>query len=86
MCRSRLTLSAVAKQVDKHVATVWRWTSRGVGGRRLATIKIGGRRYVREADLAAFLAADPTDTGSPVSPAAPNKAEAAGHHLDDILS
>jgi len=28
-----------------HLSTVWRWISNGVGGVRLETVQIGGRRY-----------------------------------------
>jgi hypothetical protein len=49
------SLAEVARQLDVHVATVWRWATRGVRGRRLTTIVIGGRRYVLNADLDAFL-------------------------------
>ena len=54
----RLTLNQVAKQLNVHVATCWRWTLHGVRGRRLKTVRIGGRRWVMERDLNAFLEAD----------------------------
>jgi hypothetical protein len=55
----RQSLNQVAKRLHVHVATPWRWALHGVRGRRLKTILIGGRRWVRETDLAEFLAADP---------------------------
>lgn len=38
-----------------HVATVWRWATKGVRGVRLATVIIGGRRMVTPAALEDFL-------------------------------
>jgi hypothetical protein len=37
------------------VSTVWRWTLKGVHGIKLRTVKLGGRRYVLEPDLEAFV-------------------------------
>lgn len=53
--QERLTLKKVAQRLDVHPATVWRWTLSGVKGRRLKTIRIGGRRYVLQSDLNNFL-------------------------------
>lgn len=39
-----------------HVATVWRWAERGVGGKRLETVKVGGQRYTSEEALSRFIA------------------------------
>jgi hypothetical protein len=36
-------------------STVFRWTQKGCAGRKLATIAIGGRLYVSEESLRAFL-------------------------------
>ena len=38
-----------------HTSTIVRWCLYGLGGVKLASTKIGGRRYVRTADLARFL-------------------------------
>jgi hypothetical protein len=35
-------------------STLWRWRTRGIRGVRLATVLIGGRRYVSKQALAAF--------------------------------
>jgi excisionase family DNA binding protein len=56
--QDRLTLSAVAKLLRVHVGTVHRWVIRGVGGRKLRTVRIGGRRSVMPADLQEFLRCD----------------------------
>ena len=46
----RLSITALAKRLDVHVATVWRWI-RGMGGRKLPSKKIFGRRFVYLTDL-----------------------------------
>ena len=64
--KERLTINEVARHLDVHVSTVWRWTSpRGVGGTRLRTFKIGGRKVVVRADLDAFLAELNADQSEP---------------------
>jgi len=62
----RLTIAEVARHLDVHVSTVWRWASpRGVGGTRLRTIKIGGRKLVLREDLESFLAELNADSNPP---------------------
>ena len=51
----RLSLNEVAKQLNVHISTVFRWSFRGVRGRRLKSFLVGGRRYVDADDLAQFL-------------------------------
>lgn len=63
----RLAITEVAKRLNVHVATVWRWV-KGVGGRRLPSVKILGRRYVLLADLEDFLTANAEPTASPTAP------------------
>lgn len=53
----RFTVSAAARRVGVHAATLVRWCLRGVNGRRLLSYKFGGRRVVLLSDLEAFLAA-----------------------------
>ena len=36
-------------------STLWRWRSRGIGGVRLETVMIGGRRYVSREALERFV-------------------------------
>lgn len=62
---SRFSLSAAARRVGVHAATIWRWTHSGVGGHKLESVRIGGRRYVLEKDISAFL--DRLNCGSSVA-------------------
>jgi hypothetical protein len=53
--RDPTPVTELAKALDKHVATVYRWGSpRGVRGHRLRLTRIGGRTYVYHADWEAF--------------------------------
>lgn len=77
----RLSLNQVARELQVHVATCWRWALRGVRGRRLQTFMIGGRRYVRRSDLDAFLR---ESDQSPEAPDALQRARDAGKLLDGM--
>lgn len=50
-----------------HLSTLWRWRKRGIGGVRLDTIRVGGRRFVSLKQLSGFIAAitDPQRSGAP---------------------
>lgn len=48
-------LPARADGKRTHPATVWRWVTRGVRGRKLATQMIGGRRFITGQALLEFL-------------------------------
>ena len=50
----RFTIDAVAEKLEVHPATVWRWVTTGVKGRKLESFLIGGRRYVTGDGLDAF--------------------------------
>lgn len=82
----RLTLTQVARKLNKAVSSIWRWAQRGVRGHRLRTVVIGGRRYVLLADLEEFLTALNTDaSSSPVrSPSAEQRADDAERRLDEL--
>ena len=67
-----LSLTEVAQQMHVHVGTVHRWVHSGVRGRRLPSVLVGGRRYVRISDLEAFLQDAPPD--APVSDDRRNRA------------
>lgn len=77
----RHSLNAVATMLSVHIATIWRWILSGVRGKKLKAVKIGGRRFIFERDLNAFLVAindrDPDDDSDIV-----DRADAAGKLLD----
>jgi excisionase family DNA binding protein len=60
----RLTLKHVADLLGVHVATIWRWSLRGVRHRKLRTVFVGGRRFVLKSDLDAFLRGDDSEADS----------------------
>jgi hypothetical protein len=78
----RVSLSEVARDLGINISTVWRWTLRGVRGRKLRTVVVGGRRFVLRTDLAAFLNAanDPTS----IAPDIQTRADDAGRVLDAL--
>ena len=43
-----------------HPATVWRWINKGVHGRFLGSRLVGGRRFVTQQDIEAFLGPEST--------------------------
>jgi transposase len=49
------SLTEVAKRLDIHVSTPWRWAKKGVHGQKLATVRVGGRRVVLTEDIKNFL-------------------------------
>jgi hypothetical protein len=77
----RYSPAQVAWLLGVHIATVWRWILRGVRGRKLASVMIGGRRYVLQSDLDAFLSAE-GDQHRPAPPTFRERGEVAGAQLD----
>ena len=79
----RYTANQLAQHLHVHVATIWRWILRGVRGKKLTTIMVGGRRFVLESDLRIFLAG-----GSPIAQSNDSelrsRADSAGQHLDAL--
>jgi hypothetical protein len=63
--QNALSINEIAKLVPgrPHTATIWRWITRGVKGRKLASITVGGRRLVTLAALEEFLFA-PTSSAT----------------------
>ena len=61
---SLISMREAAKQLQIDISTVFRWVNLGVGGRRLPSVKIGGRRYIRISDLAEFLSCTEKQPGS----------------------
>lgn len=53
----RLSIPKAARRAEVHVSTVWRWCLKGVRGRRLRSVCVGGRRFVFTDDLEDFIAA-----------------------------
>lgn len=74
-----MTLAQAAKKLPHgpHVATLYRWMSRGVRGVRLRTCLIGGRRYTSQEALDEFHRATNTERvivcDRAVSPATPQR-------------
>ena len=77
----RYSLKQVAKALNVHIASIWRWVLHGVHGRKLPTILIGGRRFVLRQDLEAFLT-DGESRPSHQQRATEARATAAGKALD----
>lgn len=69
----RLTVNELARREGIHAATCWRWLLHGVRGIRLRSIRVGGRRYVAEADWQAFSAA--LNVGLTDAPQTPPRSE-----------
>jgi excisionase family DNA binding protein len=53
--KDRLSFGEIASELSVSRATIVRWFRDGVDGRKLPTIKIGGRRYVFRHDLEKFV-------------------------------
>jgi len=53
--KRRFSLRQVAQRAGVHPGTVWRWVSVGVNGTKLASVRVGGRLFILEDDLRAFL-------------------------------
>ena len=58
MLNDRMNLREAAELLKVHVATVWRWVTVGVRGRKLGTFFVGGRRFVTREAIERFLLAD----------------------------
>jgi len=74
----RRSMSQSARRVGVHVSTMWRWCLKGVNGRKLPSVRVGGRRYVLADDLEQFIAAgrDAGDDDPGVDPDRASRAEA----------
>jgi hypothetical protein len=60
-----LPLADIAKQLPNrpHLATIYRWTTRGIRGVKLRTYKVGRTRCTTHADLLQFMSAAADDVG-----------------------
>ena len=61
-----------------HLCTIHRWRLRGIGGVKLGTVKIGGRRYTTLEELNRFIAA--TTAAADVASADTHTTPAATRH------
>ena len=52
-----LSLTAAAKQIpgNPSICTIWRWTTRGIKGRLLETVTVGGRRFTSAEAIGRFV-------------------------------
>ena len=50
-----VSLKELAKREDVHIATVYRWSNKGIGGNVLETYRRGGRRFTSQAAFDRFL-------------------------------
>ena len=48
LTEKRISLSKLAQREGVAVSTVWRWAKRGVGGVKLATVRVGGRDHTTD--------------------------------------
>lgn len=55
LCGEFISLVAAGIYINKHAETIRRWIVRGVGGRQLPAIRIGGELQVHRAELRSFL-------------------------------
>lgn len=56
LSETRLSLTALAKELGVSCSTTWRWALNGVGGQRLETFNLGGRRFTTRSAVSRFLA------------------------------
>jgi excisionase family DNA binding protein len=70
----RFSVTETAHRLNVHVSTVWRWIHRGIRGRRLETVRVGGRRFVLRKTLENYLNNEPiSESETPVTPIPPTK-------------
>lgn len=66
-----VSLAAAARTppLDVHVATIWRWATRGVRGIRLDTVVVGGFRKTSREAIERFIAATTAAANGETPPA-----------------
>jgi len=79
----RLSIAEAARLLSVHSGSIWRWILRGVHGRKLPSVMVGGRRYILQADLEAFIAPD-SSSDAFTGRGSANQAENAGRVLDGL--
>lgn len=80
----RLSIPKFARREGVHVTTAWRWILHGIKKHKLRAVRVGGRRFVLEADWEAFCNALNADQSEP-SATATARAKRAGAELDRML-
>jgi len=60
-----IRLNELAKIMNVHLTSLYRWINTGVRGKRLRTVMIGGRRAVLPRDLETFLLREFEEDDSP---------------------
>ena len=50
----RWSVNQLARREKLHASTIWRWMLSGVRGTKLRAIRVGGRRFITEADWQDF--------------------------------
>lgn len=53
--KERLTMTQAAQRAKVNPGTTWRWALKGIRGRKLPTVMLGGRRFVLTEDLEQFM-------------------------------
>lgn len=88
---ARLTLSEAAALIDSltlvrpPASTVYRWVDKGVRGRRLASVWVGGRVYTTRSAVEEFLRNDPAFRSLVRTPEAPRPAPVMVSGLHDRM-
>jgi len=62
LSEERLSLTALARELDVSVSTVWRWNLRGIRGHRLECRNLGGRKYTTREAFTRFVEATNEET------------------------
>ena len=63
-----LTINQAARRLpgSPHPSTIWRWRKKGIGGVRLCTVLVGGRRYITVEVLEQFIASMTASRETPI--------------------
>lgn len=80
----RLSIPEFARREQIHVSTAWRWVLHGIKSHKLRAVRVGGRRFIYEADWEAFSHALNPDQSEPLATKTA-RADRAGTELDRRL-
>lgn len=56
LSETRVSLTALARELDVSLSTCWRWTLRGIKGYRLESFSLGGRKFTTRQAFERFIA------------------------------